>query len=225
MASDIRVVKEQLGEFAGKVDTESTDMATRVSNNSESLFSGSTAAATSSMPSAKALFLDHTAVVNQFQQYVADQMVGLMALNMGALSIQSSYTAADDESAHGMQLVDGVFNPADGTMSVQSLLQDVDNGSGAQAPQNVQDQLPQPDDLTPDSYQAPAPSEAMPGTQDADGQTLTHDNEQAQILYGLNDPDGPGGPLDTAGLDDDLEETYQDERRDAALVQGMGYGY
>lgn len=222
MASDIRVVKEQLGEFAGKVDTESNDMSTRATNNVDSLFSGSAAAGTSSMPSAKALYLDHASVVDQFQQYMADQMIGMLSLRMGAGSIQANYTSADDESANGMQLVDGVFNPADGTMSVQSLLNEVDNnGSDPEVPAEVEDALPEPDDLEPDSYEKPDPSEPMPGSQDESGQSLAHDQEQAGILYGTNDPNGPGGPLDTTGLDDDLADEYNEEMRYAAILQGM----
>lgn len=226
MASDIRVVKEQLGEFAGKVDTESSDMSTKATSNVESLFSGSSAAATSSMPSAKSLYLDHASVVDQFQQYMADQMIGMVSLSMGAMAIQSNYTSADDESAAGMQLVDGVFNPADGAMSVQSMLQEVDNSeANAEVPEEVSDALPEPDDLEPDSYEAPAPSEAMAGEQDSSGQSLTHDQEQAQILYGVNDPNGPGGQLDTSGLDQDLTDEYDEAKRDQALLQGMAGFY
>lgn len=222
MASDIRVVKEQLGEFAGKVETESSTMSTRFSNNAESLFSGNLAAGTSRMPAARALYADHATVVDQFGQYMTDQTIGLTALNMGALSIQTSYTSADDESANGMRVVDAAFNPTDGTTSVQSLLQEVDNtGSAGQVPAAVQDALPPADDLEPETYRAPDPSEPMPGTQDPSGQALTHDQDQANILYGTHAEDGPGGQLDTTGLDQDLENTYDDAKLDAALLQGM----
>lgn len=212
MASDIRVVQEELGAFASKVQTESTTLSEEMISRQDGLMTGAVAVATSRLPNAQSLYGYHGGVLSQFGQYITDQNIGLLALSMGATSVQHNYTAADDESADGMRVVDLAFNPTDGTQSIQSMLQDVADGETppAEVPSDVE-LLPEPTDLNPGSYEAPEASAGMPGAQDADGQAITHESGQADILHGVTSENGPEGPLDTTGLDSDNQQTYDEE--------------
>lgn len=170
--SDIWVVKEQLGEFSKKAGEQAEDAVSTTTNEAHvsMLMEGTTALGQSAFPSGNVAFATHWATVDQFGQFASHLAQGLMALQFGAQTIQNNYTAADDESASGMKTVQSAFQPGEGQMSLQEMIDKARQKPPAAAGEGgngKSPQLPDPTDYSPNDYTPPigqgeAPSASSP---------------------------------------------------------------